>query len=177
MRTLRLSLVGTVILALLGGLSGVVVAQSEEPDPMAPATATIEITSRQEVSPGTVRTDASGVVHIDGVHHEHVWESTDPRLSGTVTYRGNWEAFPDVPMQIESATYEVVNEGGRWFGPATALAGPSLGNTDTVLLPGEGAYEGLTAYVLMDGSTDPPKIHAAIFPGEMPPVPEPVSAE
>lgn len=80
-------------------------------------------------------------------------------------------------MQVESATYEVVNEGGRWFGPATAQAGPSLGNTDTILLRGEGGYAGLVAYVLMNGSTEPPRINAAIFPGEMPPVPEPVSGE
>ncbi len=164
MRTLRLSLAGTVILLLLGGLSGVVSAQSEEPDPMAPATAAIEITSWREVSPGTVRSDDAGVVHIEGVHHEHVWEATDPRLSGTVTYRGNWMAFPEVPMQVESATYEVVNEGGRWFGPATAQAGPSLGNTDTVLLRGEGGYEGLMAYVLMNGSTEPPKINVRYLP-------------
>ena len=177
MRTLRLSLAGTVILVLLGGLSGAVAGQDEGTlDPLAPATATIEITSRQEVSPGTMRSDDAGVVHIQGVHHEHVWEATDPRLSGTVTYRGNWMAFPKVPMQVESATYEVVNEGGRWFGPATAQAGPSLGNNDTILLRGEGGYEGLMAYILIDGTTtDPPRIYAAIFPGEMPPVPEAVS--
>jgi hypothetical protein len=177
MRTLRLGLAGTVILVLVGGLSGVVSAQSEEADSMAPATATIEITSWREVSPGTMRYDVPGVVHIEGVQHEHVWDSTDPRLSGTVTYRGNWAAFPDVPMQVESATYEVVNEGGRWFGPATAQAGPSLGNTDTILLRGEGGYAGLMAYVLINGSTEPPKINAAIFPGEMPPVPGTVSGE
>jgi hypothetical protein len=174
----RLSLIGTVILVLLGGLSGVVSAQSEEADPMAPATASIEITSSQEISPGTMRTDDAGIVHIEDVHHEHVWEATDPRLSGTVTYRGNWQAYPEVPMQVESATYEVVNEGGRWFGPATAQAGPSLGNNDTILLRGEGGYEGLMAYILIDGTTTyPPRIYAAIFPGEMPPVPESVSGE
>jgi len=41
MRTLRLSLVGTVILALLAGLSGAVVAQSEESEPMAFPTGTL----------------------------------------------------------------------------------------------------------------------------------------
>jgi hypothetical protein len=178
MRTLRLSLIWAVIVALPWGLSGLVSAQSEPADPMAPATASIEIISSQEISPGTLRTDDAGVVHTEGVHHEHVWEATDARLSGTVTYRGNWMGFPEVPMQVESATYEVVNEGGRWFGPATAQAGPSLGNNDTILLRGEGGYEGLMAYILIDGTTTyPPRIYAAIFPGEMPPVPESVSGE
>ena len=40
MRTLRLSVLGTVILALLGGLGGVVAAQDEAADPMAPAVVT-----------------------------------------------------------------------------------------------------------------------------------------
>jgi hypothetical protein len=80
-------------------------------------------------------------------------------------------------MQVEFAPYEVVNESGRWFGAATAQAGPSLGNTDTILLRGEGGYAGLMAYILMNGSTEPPMIRAAIFPGEMPPVPETVSGE
>jgi hypothetical protein len=173
MHRTRLSLIGMVIVVLVAGLSGVVAAQAEEADPMVPATASIEIVSSQEISPGRMQSDEAGVVHIEGVHHEHIWESTDPRLSGTVTYRGNWQGYPDVPMQVESSTYEVVNEGGRWFGPATAQAGPSLGNSDTILLRGEGDYEGLMAYILIDGTTTfPPKIFAAIFPGEMPLVPE-----
>lgn len=71
---------------------------------------------------------------------------------------------------------EHANDEGRWVGTATAFATYTF-NTDTVVLHGEGAYEGLTAYVLMDGSTEPPKIQAAIFAGEMPPVPEAVSEE
>ena len=173
MRPLRLSLIGTVIVTLLGGFSGVVSAQADSADPMAPATASIEIASSQEISPGMMRMDVPGIVYTDGVHHEHVWEATDPRLSGAVTYRGNWMGFPEVPMQVESATYEVANEGGRWFGAATAQAGPSLGNNDTILLRGEGGYEGLMAYILIDGTTTyPPRIYAAVFPGEMPPTPE-----
>jgi hypothetical protein len=173
MHVLRRSLIRTIILVLLWGLGGVVAAQASDADAMAPATASIEIVSSQEISPGTTRSDDTGVVHIEGVHHEHIWEATDPRLSGTVTYRGNWQAFPEVPMQVESSTYEVVNEGGRWYGPATAQAGPSLGNNDTILLRGEGGYQGLMAYILIDGTTTyPPRIYAAIFPGEMPPVPE-----
>jgi hypothetical protein len=80
-------------------------------------------------------------------------------------------------MEVQSATYEVVNDGGRWLGTSTALKLPDLGSKDVAMLQGEGDYEGLTAYVTMDWAADPPVLRAAIFPGEMPPLPGPVSVE
>ena len=176
MRTLRLSMAGAVIVVLLAGPIAVV-GQSEEPsDPMAPAVATIEVTSIEEVSPGTMKS-GGGLVHVEGVQHEHVWTASDPRLSGTVTSIGNHDVYPDVPMEVQSATYEVVNDGGRWLGTSTALKLPDLGSKDVAVLRGEGDYEGLTAYVTMDWAAEPPALRAAIFPGEMPPLPEPIPAE
>jgi hypothetical protein len=162
----------------LGGMPVAAVAQSEEPsDSMAPAVATIEVTSIHEVSPGTLRSGDDGLVHVEGVQHEHVWTASDPRLSGTVTSIGNHDVYPYVPMEVQSATYEVVNDGGRWLGTSTALKLPDLGSKDVAVLRGEGDYEGLTAYVYMDWAADPPALRAAIFPGQMPPLPEPGSAE
>jgi hypothetical protein len=42
-----------------------------------------------------------------------------------------------------------------------------------VILTGLDAYEGLTAYLWVDFTEDPPAVEGAIFEGEMPPTPEP----
>jgi hypothetical protein len=76
---------------------------------------------------------------------------------------------------VESVTLEVANAGGRWIGPMNRGQVGSDG-VGTATLRGEGGYEGLTALVFLDFGMTPYGI-AAVFPGEMPPVPEPVSAE
>ena len=64
MRTLRLSLVGMLTLALLGGPSAMVVAQD---DPMAPALVTGSITQTSKGPHGTESTDEYGAISHDGV--------------------------------------------------------------------------------------------------------------
>ena len=54
----------------------------------------------------------------------------------------------------------------------TALTGEAP-DARTVVLHGEGAREGLTAYFVLDWSAEPHTLTAAMFPGEMPPFPEP----
>ena len=93
MRTLRLFIVGTVMLVLLGGPGGTVVAQDTEPvfdiepvGPLKPGGASL-FTMRQvsvEVVPwpeATTRPDGS--VQWQGPADAWVGESSDPRLSGT----------------------------------------------------------------------------------------------
>ncbi len=168
MRTLRLSLVGTAILMLLGGLAGAAVAQEEEPvDLMAPAAVTIETGNPRPVSGPSTEVDDAGVIHYRGVEFAMDWVASDPRLSGAVTYHGAWDEFGG--YSIETNTYEVVNEGGRWFGPATAITVNDVW-VETIVLDGEGGYEGLTAYVL--GTLLPDETNAIIFPGEPIPMPE-----
>jgi hypothetical protein len=54
----------------------------------------------------------------------------------------------------------------------TAFVEPTLGiDRDKVILSGDGAYEGLSAYLLIDWSSTPADFIGAIFPGEMPPFP------
>jgi len=168
MRTLRLSLVGMLTLALLGGPGAMVVAQD---DPMAPAMVTGTVTKTGKGPVGTVSTDEYGATLRRGFVGTAEWEASDPRLSGTETYTGNWQRFP-AAFQVEASTRVVENADGRWVGTATALAGPD-NETDTVILHGEDAYEGLTAYALIDFRVFPIEFVAAIFPGEMPPFPEP----
>jgi hypothetical protein len=172
----RLWAAGAVVLVCLA-LGGVPAgAQSPAPaaaDPMAPATVTGIERSTGSMGLGTTTYDR-GVTRIEGATSTGVWEASDPRLSGEVTYVGNWHRYSTAPaFQVEAASRVVVNEGGGWVGTATALAGDKVGNYDTVVLTGEGAYAGLTAYVLMDWTKDPATFVGAIFPGEMPSPPEP----
>jgi hypothetical protein len=172
-RTLRLYLVGMVILVLLGGLGGAVAAQD---DPMAPAMVTGTATMLSH-DPPLVSVPVGAIVSV-GVGFTHRWEASDPRLSGTSTYTGSWLEYPSAELGVDATTRVVENDEGRWVGTSTALTGPDI-STGTVILRGEGAYEGLTAYVLMDWHpllTPQATFTAAIFPGEMPPFPE-LSAE
>jgi hypothetical protein len=169
MRTLRLSLMGMLTLALLGGPSAMVVAQD---DPMAPAFVTGSITQGSPSSSGTGSIDEYGANITTGFVGPADWEASDPRLSGTETYTGNWRRFATAGFNVQASTRVVENADGRWVGTATALPGPDY-ETDTVILHGEDAYEGLTAYALIDFRVFPIEFVAAIFPGEMPPFPEP----
>jgi hypothetical protein len=110
----------------------------------------------------------------EGVVFTHRWEASDPRLSGTATFWAIWHEYASGDFSVDASTRVVENDAGRWVGTATALAGPGI-ETDTVILHGEDAYEGLTAYVLIDFRVFPIEFVAAIFPGEMPPFPEPAA--
>jgi hypothetical protein len=109
------------------------------------------------------------------------WVASDPRLSGNVTTRArgrtfppDFEAYGGAPpaVFVTARTYEVVNDGGRWVGTATGLdmTEPEDIVMDTVMLSGEGDYDGLTAYLLVDGDPnwDAPTFSGLLFPGPMP---------
>lgn len=164
MRTLRLSLVATVMSVLLGGA---VAAQSEEPvDPMGPAAVTITQSGGVDTRPYSIDVDDAGVTHYRDVEMTMDWVASDPRLSGAVTYHGAWDDFGG--YSVETNTFEVVNDGGSWFGPAMAATANGVW-AETMVLDGEDGYEGLTAYVL---HTVPSQMNAVIFPGEPIPMPE-----
>ena len=190
MRTLRVSLMGTVILVLV--CAPVALAQAEEaPDPMAPAIVTIDPVAEPNdvIEQGTFTGAVGGDWRLEDLRQEWVWEATDPRLSGVVTTVDNWYSWV-VPsgqeMTVEPGTYELVNDGGRWTGTGTGL---SIDVADLphgqlvsgmILLSGEDGYEGLSALIHTDWSApeEPPVIYGVIFPGEMPyPEPPEPSAE
>lgn len=172
--TAGLALVGALAAAGgLGSLSGSAPATLADPSPSAqasptapdrsPASATGTVDDWKVVSTGS-RTTVDGVLQVRDILHRHHWSVSDPRLAGDVTYRGAWDRYPGI--QVESGWYEVVNDQGSWSGPATAQP-----ETDTIILTGSGAYEGLTAYVTLDWTDNTAAIRAVIFPGAMPPTP------
>jgi len=172
MRTLRLSLVGTVILVLLGGLGGAVVAQDEPADPMAPAAVTGTVGSGPDISPGS-ETYFAGKYRTEGMQGILYYEASDPRLSGEVTLTGNMDDYRSESIYVGAGTRVLVNDDGRWLGTDTGLGLPDgMADMEFMVMHGEDAYEGLTAIIVEDWSGEPPTFVGAIVPG-MPRFPEP----
>ena len=178
MRTLRVSLAGTVILTLLGGLGGTVLAQDGAADLMAPATVTGSVRYIGGQQSGEIA-PVDGMVRQSGMISNHKWEASDLRLSGTEAYTKNWDRYP-LGFDVDATTRVLENDGGRWVGTGVGMEEVSIStdtpllSTATVILHGEDAYEGLTAYLLLDEGTSGSATFAGVlFPGEMPPFPEP----
>jgi len=182
MRTLRLTLVGPVILALLAGLGSAVVAQTEEAsDEMSPAAATGTLEFAAPPAEGELGEGGEVIMHEDETVHVHEWNATDPRLTGTATYTGAWHLYDpptedcgDPEAMDEPVLYEIVNDGGGWRcgGARAPVPGPDgATNVHTLVFRGTGEYEGLSAYILVDWSTSPYTYGAVITPNDVPLVP------
>ena len=173
MRTLRLSLVGTVLLALLGGVSGGVLAQTDE----AP-TATY-------VTGGEVSTGQG-----DGPYREKEMAWSDPRLPSRMFYEfiidDHLATHPDGPAMAGRMTrsYRLDGPEGAWTGTGRVLGWgmrPASAEEheetwiEMLTLSGEGAYEGLSATlvrVIYGGDIGP--YEGFIFEGGHPPFPDPI---
>jgi len=178
MRTLRLSLAGTVMLALLGGVGTGVMAQDEgaaEPtlNPDFLATATVDGTQSCQFTEFGTQTENEvwGSMRRDFVV-ECVEEMSDPRVSGTSTsiLNGDCDAFGCVMW----GTFELVGPEGSWVGSYTT----TLGHGDdwhglgTAIGEGTGAYEGWT-YITHSTAFDPyleRTVEGFVFPGDAPPM-------
>jgi hypothetical protein len=171
MRTIPTFNISLVTLALLTGTVATVAAQSAAPpDPTVAVVVTGSNVSQSFVTPGTT-TMTDGVTHIRGWSNAAVWEASDPRLSGQVTFVMNRDEYPGRDgIGVETGTRRLVNDGGSWSGISISTAGAGLPSKDYMLLAGEGAYTGLTASLVMD-SEPPYAFEGAIFPGSMPEAP------
>jgi hypothetical protein len=175
MRTMRLSLAGTIILLLLGSASVVVAQESEDAGAITSpvvVTGTLECLGEMpaDQAPEASAVPAGAVVNV------HEWQATDPRLSGEVEYTGRWAVYPEaseqtgLPEDQNQAIYEIVNEGGKWLCEASRVPDPRVPSEEhTLVFTGEGDYEGLTAYLHIDWSQAPFNFTGLILPGEAPP--------
>ncbi len=107
-------------------------------------------------------------------------EASDPRVSGSLTMALNDDNHE--VAQFRTLAWRIENDAGAWSGQGTELVhGDATGGsgTSTLVLTGEGAYEGHTLYLIMDASGEPPfSVEGAVFVGEAPPFPEvPAPAE
>jgi hypothetical protein len=185
MRTLRLSLAGMVILALIGGLGGVVVAQDGDE----PATTATYVTGQQtdarEVAGGTY-SGADGIDRNRDAVFVDTIEWSDPRLPSSMWISENldmhalgddreaWAWAGTIRLEDEVGAWTGLEYGmGEWVGDGLAL------RPRVMMLTGEGAYEGLSAMLQRRWDPDDPTYHATvegyIFEDQLPPMPEPVT--
>ena len=155
MRTLRLTLVGTVIFVLLGSWATAVLAQTTEEEGREPAPASHFTGTWSEIffmlpleqwewtlGPGYVESFGNKTV-LD-------FKADDPRISGTWTQFTNFRSFA-VDMEEESwapvasGAVRIENEDGAWAGTVDSFAFAEVSGPEWYHLQGEGAYEGLTA--------------------------------
>jgi hypothetical protein len=167
---LKPTLISAIAIGLLAGSAVGVAAQDEATDTMAPAYVTGTVTPGSVGSEGTT-TYVDDFIGLDGYESTDRLAASDPRLTGTVSYTGNSKIYEAARFDVQAGTVVLVSDDGRWVGTTTGLSSYGL-NSDTVVLHGEDAYEGLTAYVLLDWTSSPASFKAAIFPGEMPAFPE-----
>jgi hypothetical protein len=101
---------------------------------------------------------------------------SDPRLSGVLSVITNYDTHQLAEkewMTVFSGTTRIANDAGSWEGIGSGVSRGSYPRdavTETVVLAGSGAYEGLTAYLAFDYDDGPVAVRGLIFPGEMPPV-------
>jgi hypothetical protein len=179
MRTLRLTLAGTVMLVLLGGLGSVAAATS---DADAPGITwfTGTITDEQWYSDGAEEWTEDDVAYARGVVSEWTVEWTDPRLPSTMWQQLNYEEhLPSTPTSAISYAVSVLlpGEEGSWRGTGRGI-GYDEGFVQ-VVLEGDGAFEG--HYIILDrkdatladGSAQR-TFDGFIVEGELTPMPDPV---
>jgi hypothetical protein len=186
MRTLRLSLTGTVILALLGGLAGVTVAQDAEDEPVAATHVTGTVTDTRDLGGGVF--SMGDIVSMSGGRWELDIEWTDPRLPSPMRVVENWHFWPaELGTGINGAitimgSVRLEGPDGAWTGTQYRLLEETTEpetypETGITILEGEGAYEGLSA-VLTASYEDPPAFGEStdwegyILEGGMTPVPD-----
>lgn len=185
MRGIRISLSLTLAVGLLATSAVWVAAQDTEAED-GPWTA-VGVTGTLITKNGVVVEEPSSEV-VDGVmqiygkvtENERI-KVDDARLSGSLSRSLNSDAHRVSEKErvvVQSMTYRIDNEGGSWSGLGTALVHHGgkvrprdVTDLDTVVLIGEGGYEGLSAYLLVDWTKQPIAIDGAIFSGTLPPTP------
>jgi hypothetical protein len=183
---LKPTLVSAIAIGLLAGSVVGVGAQEEEAaaEPSTPAKVTGTINGEAgDLVQEPTETVVNGVLEVrGGIGEGDQFEMDDPRLTGTVTLAFNADVhkesdFTDVVAAALGLRLE--NEAGSWSGQGTGVSHGGGGipqdealSLDTWALTGAGAYEGLSAYLIVDPTEDPPTVEGVIFAGGMPPFPE-----
>ena len=179
MRILRVTLAGTVVLALLGGLGSVALAQEDaETAKVTPFTGT-----RLDAVWDT--TDAEwweedGIGHSRGMRGTETIEWSDPRLPSEMHVGMNFDEYGPGEFQATAVSGTTLLEGpdGYWSGEFTVYC-DDRGCHGMNTITGHEAYEGLLAvfraYDDIEGPEEGEWVYEGlIFEGEMPPRPEPV---
>jgi hypothetical protein len=141
-----------------------VTAQSPEPSPMiikAPTAFTAHSECGPQVADATITRvtgqtqDGDPVVRTErrGDAWDIVWEVSDPRLAGTLILTSSEDSYAlegtsGGPTVINRETLRIENEDGAWEGTGLGFGlGDASNESPRRLLTGEGAYEGLSAFL------------------------------
>lgn len=180
MRSLRLSLLWMVSLALLGGMGGSAMAQdTEAPSFEEPHQVTGQILRYVTWRHGVSSWDGERrFQQTKGTYLENPIQMDDPRLSGLLRRVWNRDTYGGPVRaglgEVMAARAEVVNDDGSWIG--TNRGHVAYQNPRTFYwqfeLTGTGAYEGHTALLYAKGPTGGPfEVEGFVFPGLLPDYP------
>ena len=99
-------------------------------------------------------------------------------MSGTATFRTTIHWYPDSAgcRSRGHAAVRIVNDEGAWAGTGRTINSLNNGRMEMLELSGEGAYEGLTAFLVEDLFHTPGTAKGVIIEGELPAFPEPIES-
>jgi hypothetical protein len=160
--------------------------QSSAPGAETEAVAPTWVTGNVQPAPSC----SSGDLEVDGDVQRNrnvectpqTWTSSDPRLTGEVARRWNYDAYQTDAGGISvwmDAAYLRNDEGG-WACSSSSLAqdGVDVADPWTFSCIGDGGYAGLSAsLVLVDAGGNSEEFVGLIFSGDFPPLPEPPATE
>jgi hypothetical protein len=174
MRTLRLTLAGTAMLMVLGGLGGFAMAQPDDEGNGGFTLTYVEEVGEPE--PWT-REEHEGFTEQVRPATRIVYEASDPRLSGTWTEVMTCRQHGTPMFEVCVGSVRVENDGGTWLGQSAGTAAVTPPHmVGWTVLEGQGDYAGLMAVSLTDEEKweADPSVAAmgVIFDFGMPPMPE-----
>jgi hypothetical protein len=157
-------------------------AEGETTEPVPPAIVTGAQLGVGEPVQEPVDTVVGGVTQGRGsVIAGDQFEADDPRLTGSFsqTVNGDLRMIGDAAVILISPSMRIENDEGAWSGQCDLLV-IADGEPDpfACLFSGEGAYDGLSAYLVFENPEQPPNpFKGLIFEGDLPPTPALSSAE
>jgi hypothetical protein len=170
-----MSLAGMVILALVAGLGGAVVAQEEE-EMLVTATRVTgtKVSQVWDDSQAAFTTDEHGVEGMRGMPIRETFEWSDERLPALKTgiwhNDAHWLSDSEAVLAWTGAN-RLDGPEGSWSGTATGFWEPMANSGFGLdIYVGEGPYEGLTAVFQCTGTT----CDGYILESGLPPMPDPI---
>ena len=181
MRTLRLSLVGMLTVALVGGLAGAVVAQDgDESGPVVTPFTGLRVNEMGDISEEEW-TEGDGVGRARTYKLRENVEWSDPRLPSKVLNIANFDIYDigDPPPWVFTRTALLQGPDGYWTGEGSGFCDADGDCFGLTTVTGHDAYDGLFAVFREVPLEDPDArgivgYEGLIFEGEMPPMPDPV---
>jgi hypothetical protein len=139
-------------------------------EPLAPTSFAGRIALGDQIRPETTRTIDGRTEYRGGAWTPSIIEMSDPRLDGELTISHDRDEYStaDGVVYAGSATWRITNADGAWQGSYQGLNDGEASSPATVVLDGEGGYEGL--YAVWEQTPDDSgwDVHGIIFPAAPP---------